>query len=353
MTSLERPLRIGLLGAANIAAQGIIEPTNATGARMVAMAARDRSRAESYAAEHGVERVLNSYEDVINDPEVNVIYNPLPNAFHAPWNIAALNAGKHVLTEKPFASNGAEAAAVRAVANSTGLVIMEGFHYLFHPVTARLHEVIASGEIGDIQRVEAELVIPSRQASDPRLSLELAGGALMDLGCYGMHAAGRLAPWAGGKPQIDSARGGGGAGGSGLDTWMNVELSFPNGAAVSVRSKMEGEANYKVFRVVGSKGELQLANFVQPHLDNRLQVSSGRGKRVERLGDRSSYTYQLEAFTAHLCDGSPLLIDADDAVASMELIDQCYKAAGFQPRPNYILKPTASERSQDLKHAQL
>src|SRR2546428_476155 len=99
-----KPLRIGVLGAARIAELAIVDPAHTTGDRLVAVAARDRRRAEAFAAQHGVERVLDSYTDVITDPEVEVVYNPLANALHGPWNLAAISAGKHVLTEKPFAS---------------------------------------------------------------------------------------------------------------------------------------------------------------------------------------------------------------------------------------------------------
>ena len=106
------------------------------------------TRAEAFAAAHGVERVLDSYADLVGDPWVDVVYNPLANGLHGPWNLAALAAGKHVLTEKPSASNAAEAAEVRDVAAGSGAVFMEGFHYLFHPVTRRLHELLDSGELG-------------------------------------------------------------------------------------------------------------------------------------------------------------------------------------------------------------
>src|SRR5512132_3747119 len=115
------PLRIGVLGAARIAGQAIAAPARMTGARIVAVAARDRSRAEAFAAANGVERVLGSYAEVLADPEVEVVYNPLANSLHGPWNLAAVAAGRHVLTEKPSASNAAEAAEVRDAAAAAGV----------------------------------------------------------------------------------------------------------------------------------------------------------------------------------------------------------------------------------------
>jgi predicted dehydrogenase len=189
------PLKIGILGAARIADDGIVDPSRLLGHRLVAVAARDRSRAEAFAAQRGVERVHQTYADVIDDPEVEVVYNALVNSLHAKWNQYALKAGKHVLSEKPFASNATEALLVRDVARTASGQIVEGFHYLHHPVNQRLHELVTSGELGDVQQVDIELSIPSPPDSDPRWLLELAGGAAMDLGCYVLSAARQVGRW--------------------------------------------------------------------------------------------------------------------------------------------------------------
>ncbi|MGI5459899.1 Gfo/Idh/MocA family protein [Streptomyces sp. CA-249302] len=327
------PLRIGVLGAARITGRALIEPARATGHRVVAVAARDRSRAEAFAAEHGVERVAGSYAELLADPEVEVVYNPLANGLHGPWNLAALAAGKHVLSEKPSASNAEEAAEVREVAAKAGTVFMEGFHYLFHPVTRRLHELLDSGELGDLQRVETMVAIGAPEDTDPRWSLPLAGGAMMDLGCYGLHAQRMLAPWTGGAPSLVSAQGGERAGTPGVDEWLDAELAFPSGVTGSARCHMAYDGLDMGCRIVGTKGEALAPNFVLPHLDDRVVVRTAEGERTERLGTRSSYTYQLEAFAARVREGAPLALDADDALATMTLIDECYRAAGFEPRP--------------------
>jgi predicted dehydrogenase len=327
------PLRIGVLGAARITEKSLIGPARTTGHRLVAVAARDRARAEAYAAAHRVERVADSYADLIADPEVEVVYNPLANGLHGPWNLAALEAGKHVLSEKPSASNAEEAAEVREAAAKAGTVFMEAFHYLFHPVTRHLHELLASGELGELRHVETLVAIPAPPDSDPRWSLGLAGGAVMDLGCYSLHAQRMLAPWAGGAPRLVSARGGEHAGAPGVDEWLDADLAFPSGATGSARCHMAyGEVTMSC-RIIGSRGEAFAPNFVLPHLDDRVVVRTTDGERTERLGRRSSYTYQLEAFAARLRNGAPLPLGADDAVATMTLIDESYRAAGFAPRP--------------------
>jgi len=141
-------LRIGVLGASRIAELAIVGPAHELGHRLVAVAARDPLRARGFAEKHGVERVLASYDEVINDPEVDAVYNPLANSLHAPWNLAAIAAGKPVLTEKPYARDRAEAERVAHAADAAGITVMEGFHYLFHPVTRRALELAADGTLG-------------------------------------------------------------------------------------------------------------------------------------------------------------------------------------------------------------
>ncbi|GGW56279.1 Gfo/Idh/MocA family protein [Streptomyces griseoloalbus] len=327
------PLRIGILGAARITERSLIAPARAGGHRLVAVAARDRSRAETFAAAHGVERTLGSYAALLADPEVDVVYNPLANGLHGPWNVAALAAGKHVLTEKPSASNAREAEEVREAAARSGTVFMEAFHYLFHPVTRRLHELLASGELGELRHAEAMVATPAPQDTDPRWSLALAGGALMDLGCYSLHALRMLAPWAGGAPRLLAARAGERRGASGVDEWLDAELGFPGGATGTARCHMAYDRLEMSIRVVGSRGEATAPNFVLPHRDDRVVVRTADGERTEHLGTRSSYTYQLEAFAARVREAAPLALGTDDAVTTMRLIDACYEAAGFAPRP--------------------
>ncbi|MEU6344138.1 Gfo/Idh/MocA family oxidoreductase [Streptomyces sp. NPDC046977] len=327
------PLRIGVLGAARIAGRAIVDPARITGHRLVAVAARDRGRAEEFAAANGVERVHDSYADLIADPEIEAIYNPLANGLHGPWNLAAIAAGKHVLTEKPSASNLEEAIEVRDAAAKAGVAFMEAFHNLYHPVVRRLHELLETGELGELRHVEATVNIPAPPDTDPRWSLELAGGAMMDLGCYALHAHRALAPWGGGAPRLAAARGGERAGMPGVDEWIEADLVFPGGATGTARCNMDSATEDMSMRVVGSLGEATVANFVLPHLDDRLTVRTADGERVEELGRRTSYTYQLEAFASLVRGGTRVATDADDAVESMRLIDDVYRAAGFEPRP--------------------
>jgi predicted dehydrogenase len=152
-----------------------------------------------------------------------------------------------------------------------------------------------------------------------------------------------LAPWAGGPPRVVAARGGERAGHPGVDEWLEADLEFPGGATGSARCNMAGDGVRMPCRIVGGRGEAVAANFALPSMDDRVTITSRGGQRVERLGTRPTYTYQLEALRAHLRDGAPLPIDGDDALATMELIDSCYRAAGFRPRPRMreLQGPTA------------
>ena len=327
------PLRIGILGAARITELALVTPANATGARLVAVAARDRGRAERFAATHGVERVVDSYDDLLADGEVEAIYNPLANSLHGPWNKRALLAGKHVLSEKPSAGNGPEAAELEAIADGVDRVFMEGFHYRYHPMIRRAHAVVAGGEIGELRRVESRMDTPAPADDDPRWSFALAGGALMDLGCYSLHSFRILAALCGGEPELVSATATERDGAPGVDERLTAELRFPNGVTGTAGCDMAyGEMNFS-HRLVGTAGEVMLPNYVKPHLDDRLLVTTADGTRTEHTGERSSYTYQLEAFAAAVRGGPPVLTDAADATATMRLIDACYRAAGLPPRP--------------------
>lgn len=324
-------MRIGVLGASRIAENAIVAPAAELGHRLVAVAARERSRAETFAQKYGVERVHESYQDVIDDADVDAIYNPLANSLHAPWNLAAIAAGKPVLSEKPFARDRSEALLVAEAADAAGVTVLEGFHYFFHPVTQRAFQLVADGALGEIHRVEARMAMPEPGPEDPRWSLELAGGALMDLGCYGLHimrTLGRLG--LGGEPSITGARAD--VRTPGIDARCDVELAFPGGATgLSTNSMIAPEYSFTL-RLIGKTGEALVHDFIRPSHDDRLTLSTPTGTTVEQHGTRASYTYQLEAFAAHVQHGTPLPFGTADAVANMALVDAAYRAAGLQPR---------------------
>ena len=329
------PLRIGVLGAARISEHAIVLPAQLTGTRLVAVAARDAARAQSFARQHGVERVTSSYEALVEDPEVEAIYNPLANGLHGPWNLRAIAAGKHVLTEKPFASNVAEARTVRDAAEAAGVRVMEAFHYRYHPVMLRMMDLTSEGELGTIVRVEANMEIPAPPLEDPRWSVELAGGAMMDLGCYSVHVCRTLGAFLGGDPVLMSARGREHPGAPGVDEWIEADLGFPSGATGAANCNMAADAVRFSLRVIGTLGEARAHNLLAPPDDDRITVAIGGDERVERLGTRTSYTYQLEVFTQWVREGGTIPTDADDAVGNMLMIDAVYEMSGMGLRRTF------------------
>jgi predicted dehydrogenase len=331
MNEKRERLRIGILGAARIAPTALVAPAHVLGHRLVGVASRDRSRAEQFAIVNRIERAVDSYEELIADPEINVIYNPLHNGAHSSWNLRALAAGKHVLTEKPSASNATRAIEVRDFAKSTDLVFMEAFHYAYHPVITRTLEIIESGEIGDISRVESVFNVSAPEASDPRWQLELAGGALMDIGCYSLHVQRMLAQTiAGTEPTVVSAKAKLWA--PEIDSSFDIELKYGSGLKAIARCDMDAEW-LNVVTIEGSLGRITVPGFVQPGMDDRVIVEVGGSSRTEHLGQLSSYTHQLTAFSNAVDFDAPILTGPDDAVATMELIDAVYLAAGLHPRP--------------------
>jgi predicted dehydrogenase len=327
------PVRIGVLGAARISDKAIVVPAQLTGHRLVAVAARDRGRAEQFAAESGVERVLESYQAVIDDPEVEAIYNPLPNGLHGPWNLRAIAAGKHVLSEKPSASNASEARAVRDAVAASDVKFMEAFHYRYHPVIARMLDIAQSGELGELEHVDVHMSFPLLDPSDPRLNFALAGGATMDVGCYAIHGLRTLGAVGGGEPSVVSAAAIEYAGAPGTDETMEADLVYPSGLTAHFVSSFTVPEMDFTMRITGSSGEAFAHNFCVAGLDDRIDVTVNGQTRTEELGKKSTYTYQLEAFADHVRNDAPIFTDAEDALVQAEFIDSVYQAAGLPLRP--------------------
>ncbi|MEU6788380.1 Gfo/Idh/MocA family oxidoreductase [Nonomuraea angiospora] len=320
-------LRIGVLGAARIAPAALVNPGRLVpGVEVAAVAARDRSRAEAFAAKHGIPRIHASYDELIADPALDAIYNPLPNALHASWTIRALEAGKHVLCEKPFTSNEAEAREVAEAAEKSGTVVMEAFHYRYHPLAERMREIVA--ELGELRLVEAWMCFPLPRFSDIRYSLELAGGSMMDAGSYAVHVARLLG---GGEPAVVAARTLERS--PGVDRAMSAALRFPSGASGRVHSSMWSGMLLKIgVRVRGTRGEMRVNNFVAPQFFHRLAYTVDGVSRREKVPGEATYTCQLRVFESAVRTGMGNLTPPADSVANMSVIDAIYRAAGLSPR---------------------
>ncbi|WP_371412981.1 Gfo/Idh/MocA family protein [Mycolicibacterium sp. GF69] len=320
-------MRIGILGAASIAPLVLVKPAQKNPeVEVAAVAARDASRAQAFAAKHGIPRVHDTYEALIADPDLDAVYVPLPNGLHGKLTRLAVAGGKHVLCEKPFTANAAEAREIADLAAKSDRVVMEAFHYRYHPLTLRAEEIIASGELGKLQHVEAGLSFPLPKFSDIRYDYSLAGGANMDLGCY---AVNMVRTFGGSTPEVVSAQAK--LRDPKVDRAMTADLRFAEGHTGRIKCSMWSSDLIRLdATVIGDRGRMRVLTPLAPF--RRLTVRSTDGKRVERFPKRTMHEYQLDAFAAAVLRGEPLKTTPEDAVENMTVIDAIYRAAGLPLR---------------------
>jgi len=320
-------LNIGVLGAARITRDALIRPAaDVDEVEVVAIAARDRQRATEAASKHGIPRVLDSYEAMLADPGIDAVYIPLPNGLHGRWTLAAIEAGKHVLCEKPFTANAVEARTVAAAAAASTVVVMEAHHSSHHPQTKRAADIVRSGVLGELESAEAAFIVPMPPSSDIRWNLGLAGGSLMDLGCYPVRW---LRDVLGVVPTVTSAVA---SDRDGIDASMDARLDYA-GVAGRVRAAMWTTPPLLIeAEVRGAAGVMKVRMPFQPHMKGKISVD-GPGLRIREKADgHASYAYQLEAFRDAVVAGGPNLTDSAAAVETMQTIDDIYIAAGMQVR---------------------
>ncbi|KAJ3781021.1 NAD(P)-binding protein [Lentinula aff. detonsa] len=374
--SSNQPIKFGILGAANIAPPALIIPAKSHSEVIVyAVAARDLQKAQKFAKKHGISKVYggsNGYQQLLDDPEIDAIYNPLPNGLHFEWTMKALLAGKHVLCEKPFASTAEEVRQMFDLAEKKELVLLEAFHYRFHPAIQRVKSILDSGELGKIKSVDAKLTAPAGaiKPSDIRFDLALGGGSMMDMGCYTMNCIRYLT--SSNPTSVVSATAlplkSANVNETKIDRAMTATLALPNDVIASLEVDLAMPWEFfppKLFKVwVEIKcegGEVELLNFVLPTLYHSIKVSNKAGgtltKRVEKiykfadahLDDPSkalgedwwlTYRYQLEAFVDKLKGRTPQTwVTREDSIANLQWIENVYEKAGLGSRPksNYVL----------------
>lgn len=325
------PLRFGTLGAARITPLALIAPArDIDGVQVDAVAARSVESARDFAKAHDIPDVFDDYDALIAAPDLDCIYNPLPNGLHGAYTIAALRAGKHVLCEKPLAANEAEAEAMFRVAEENDRVLVEAVHYIFHPLAAEVRRVIADGEIGELERVTSSFHAPIHDLGDIRFDLGLAGGALMDLGSYCMSIV-RMA--AGEEPEITSAEAV--VGPPGIDLALEATLAFSSGVTghIACETRKGFEANFEAH---GSGGRLHVSHPFHPQMRHAIELETESGTRSYEVDRTPTFQYQLEAFRDQVVDGAALPIDAANSIGNLRAIDAVYEAAGLgrrQPTP--------------------
>lgn len=324
------PLRFGILGAAGITPSALLAPAAANNeVEVTAVAARSRARAEQFAAEHGIAKVHDTYEDLLADPDLDAVYIPLPNSEHGRWTIAAVDAGKHVLVEKPAAANAAEATAVAEHVAGRDQVVMEAIHSYYHPIVEEVRGLIASGAIGELVSIDAFFDIDMPDRTNIRYQQDLAGGATMDLGCYCLFfvraitgeeptvvgATARPAP----DPRLDEA--------------LTSQLVFPSKVTSTIGSSLLEPVERQSAFITGTAGTITVEGFVKPQDGNSITMTvDGVTTTHDLPSTPTSYDLQLAAFVDAVSQGSAVPTGPANAIAQLRVIDQMYLAAGLEPR---------------------
>lgn len=317
------PVRWGVLSTARFALNRWLPSfTHTPGVERVAIASRDAERAHQAAARFGFARSYGSYEELLADESIEAVYLPLPNGLHAPWALKAIEAGKHVLTEKPGWANADEGREVQAAAAARGVRVMEAFMIRHHARWKRVVELLAEGAIGPIQRVSASFCFTLDDAANFRWDPALAGGALADVGCYPVNAA-RLV--FGAEPVSVSGKSTD-TGGVGVDSAFEGILEFPTGTA---EFRCSFEADYEqTFTVTGENGTISLNRpFICRDEPVLIIITTGSGEREERLPLGDQYVDEIAHFSSCVRDPSKPLWPGEDGVASAVVLDALRKSA--------------------------
>lgn len=323
-------LNIGILGAARIAPNAIIDPARRSkDARILAVASKS-GKSKDYASTHKIPKTYDSYEALFADKEIDLIYNALAGNQHGPQSIAALRAGKHVLCEKPFSMNAAEARDMVAAAKAANRRLVEAFHYRYHPQFLHALEAKKKGRFGAIKSLTSNFSVQiSDRPGELRHIWEMGGGALMDLGCYPLH---HVRSFMGEKAEVISATATKTP--SGVDESVKASLRFASGVPAEISTSMaKGEPYDSVFVIEGEKGRMTLRNPVKPHEGHSIiEEFTGEPKRVFTVAGGTTYDFQLAAIVEAIAKGTPLATENDDAIDNMAMIDAIYAKAGFPAR---------------------
>jgi D-xylose 1-dehydrogenase (NADP+, D-xylono-1,5-lactone-forming) len=310
----------GLLSTARINGKILVAARESDEAEVVAIASRERARAERYARDHEIARAHGSYEEVLADPAVEAIYNPLPNSLHVPWTLRALEAGKHVLCEKPFSRRAADVEAAFALAERQGLVLSEAFMYRHHPQTKRVAELVREGAVGRLRAIRAVFTFGLTDRTNIRMLGDLDGGALMDVGAYCVNGSRLLA----GEPErvygeqtlIET----------GVDIAFHGTMRFPGDVVSQFEASFAAPVRQRL-EAIGEEGVLVVE--APWRVDWGGDVLVARDGRVERVEIRpgNSYRLELDDMAAAIKGEKRPLLGREDAVGQARSIEALYRSA--------------------------
>jgi predicted dehydrogenase len=343
--SSPRTVQLGILGAARIAPFAVIRHAHELeGVDLVAVAEEYRSadRLERYARKHRIPQTYRSFDELLANPRIDAVYVPLPISMHADWCVKAIEAGKHVLCEKPFAANATEAQRVLDASTGTGLVVAEAMHFRYHPLVERVRQLIADGEIGELERIDASFsaYLPF---NDFRFDYATGGGGTIDMGCYPIGFVRAVTEQ---EPTVLEAEAG--LHGSLIDRWMRARMQLESGCDVRLFVGMRCSKLLSVsMKIKGSRGAISILNFIKPEVYHRLKIHTAAGSRTEHVRGGSTYKAQLKAFIEAVRDGTEPVTTVSDAVKNARVIDAVYLAAGLPVRGDQaVLRQLNEKRGQ-------
>jgi xylose dehydrogenase (NAD/NADP) len=315
------PLRWGLLSTAHIN-RAIIPPIRASNrSQLLAVASRSEEKASQYALTWGIPRFHSSYEALLADPEIDVIYNSLPNSLHAEWSIKAMQMGKHVLCEKPLATNTQDIDEMIRVSTETRKIITEAFMYRHHPQTLLVKEMVTNGDIGNLHLIRGSFCYFNTRPGDTRFDPALGGGSLWDIGCYPISYARFLT---GTEPlevfghQVTSS--------TGIDLLFAGQMVFPDGIHAQFDSSFISP--YKVeMEITGEKGRITIPEPYKPGLKNTILLQQDSRTRVIRIKGQELYMGEIADMENAILDGKSTRINLQESKGNVTVIEALYCSA--------------------------
>ena len=318
----------GVLGVASIAMRKVIPGMQAgSWCEIAGIASRDLKKAQDAAKKLGLAKAFGSYEELLDDPEIEAVYNPLPNHLHVPWSIKAAEAGKHVLCEKPLSLSVAEARELLRVRESTGVKIGEAFMVKTHPQWLRTRELIRKGVIGDLRAIVGAFSYFNRDPQNVRHVPEWGGGGMMDIGCYPIFTSrfifGEEPASVAGLLEFDPE--------FKTDRLASAILEYPSGQAIFTCGTQV--VPYQRMQFLGTTGriEIEIPFNAPPDRPTRLFIDDGRdvfggGIRIESIPVCDQYTVQGDAFSQAIREGSEVPVPLEDSIANMAVIEALFRA---------------------------
>lgn len=323
-------IKWGVLGCAGIAAKAVIPAIQSSRlGRVAAIASRDAEKASAMATRFGIEKSYGSYEDLLSDPDIDAIYNPLPNHLHVPMTIKALKHGKPVLCEKPIALNAAQASELAEAQKAANLPVAEAFMVRHHPQWKKARAMVAEGRLGDVRAIQTIFAYYLDDPKNVRNQADIGGGGLFDVGCYAINTARflfdaeplRAVALMENDPVF------------GTDRLTSGLLAFPEGRQLTFTCSTQLSLTQKV-TVLGTRGRLEIPIPFNAPADQQTVLIfddgrdlAGGGRQEIVIEPVDQYREQVDAFAEAVLSGTPLETGLDDAIANMKAIDALFRSA--------------------------